>query len=93
MSQTQLLALSELTNNLLRFLVWALMLGLIGAGACLGGCYALYYLRAQTCSPLLPDRRHPDRRRGDAALIRDVERGIAEIEAFLDAHTAPDQPR
>jgi hypothetical protein len=88
MSQTQLLALSELTNNLLRFLVWALILALIGAGACLGGCYALHYMRTQTCSPL-----HPDRRRGNAALIRDVERGIAEIEVFLDAHTAPDQPR
>jgi hypothetical protein len=88
MSQTQLLALSEVTENFLRVLLWALVLGLIGAGACLGGAYGLYYARTETCSPL-----HPHRRQRNGALRRDVERGIAEIEAFLDAHSAPDQPR
>ncbi|HEX6577990.1 MAG TPA: hypothetical protein VF082_06440 [Jiangellaceae bacterium] len=67
--------------NVLRYLLWSLMSGLIAAGSSRCGGYDAYTAWTKAGPPV------PRCRFGDAASVtRDAARGIAEIEAFLAAH-------
>ena len=84
-TQAQLFALSELTEYLVRFLMWATVATMFAAGACL--CVAYVVDRSREEAGPSACRGH---RRTEAKLKWQVHRGIAEIEAFLGAQCQSD---
>lgn len=72
--------LSYMFVEVLQYLAWALVGGLIAVGACWYGGYGAY-LAWQKAGP--PIRRQ----HADARIAHDAARGIAEIEAILAAYT------
>jgi hypothetical protein len=87
MSHAYLLALSEATGNVLRYVLWVTVAGLGLAGVCLCGGFAAYAGWATVGPPFRHGRRH-----AEAALTREAARGITEIEAFLAAQLGPRGP-
>ena len=73
--------------NVLRYLVWSLMSGLIAAGSGRCGGYDAYSAWTQA-GPPAPRCRFRD----DSAVTRDAARGIEEIEAFLAAQDHASRP-
>lgn len=85
-------AVPYLVLDLLRYLAWALMGGLIAVGTCWYGGYAAYHAWQKTGPP-------SRRRRAAGRIAREAARGIIEIEAYLAAratsrrHTPRTGPR